>query len=97
MEVLGDIMSVFKIQVFRVSDGEQLYGLHADDSNRVERLAAAMLLHTPPLTTLVDEDITAEEQAKKDKVSARKAILKDKRASTKDRVDAIIEHLGLDL
>lgn len=65
------IMKTYKIQVFD-KNGKQLYGLYADDSNREDRLAAAMKLHREGETTLIDEDITAEIEAEKAAVEADK-------------------------
>jgi hypothetical protein len=90
-------MKTYKIQVFRKEDNKQIYGLHADDSNREERLAEAMKLHTPPKTKLVNKDITKEMSDKKEKKKKRKQKLKDKTAKLEDRFDALVEHFGLDI
>jgi hypothetical protein len=85
----------YKIQVFRNSDNFQLYGLYADESEREQRLAEAMVFHVPGETALVNEDITEEISAKKNEKINRKNLLKNENANTKERLQALIEHLGL--
>jgi hypothetical protein len=86
----------FKIQVFRASDNKQLYGLHANDANKDKRLADAMKFHNPPFTILVNDNITAEIEAKKTKAKNRMDLLKNENAVLKDRLQALIEYMRLD-
>lgn len=71
---------VYKIQVLRISDGLQLYGLHAKGSERAKRLAEARLFHRPGKTVFINEDITQEiadqkEKERQDRLERR--LLKD--------------------
>jgi hypothetical protein len=86
----------YLIQVIRIADGEQLYGLHSNESDKNQRLSDANKLHVAGQTNLIFRDITAEIAAKEQEKVDRKNLIKDKNANTKDRLEAVIKYLGLD-
>lgn len=86
-QVLWDERKDGKLEI----DSEKLGGYERVEGELV--FSQAMLdVHAALVASL--ESAKSDEVAKK---AARKDLLKDKNASTKDRLDALIEHLGLDL
>jgi len=67
----------YKIQVFRNSDNQQLYGLYAKEHKKAQRVKEAQKLHIGGETRMIVEDITQqladEKQSHLDAIEERKS------------------------
>jgi hypothetical protein len=89
-------MSYWVIEIKRKSDGKLVYGNSGGDDMKA-MFDNDVAQYDPVDFDILYEDKQAEKDAEKAAKEADKDLLKDTNANTKDRLDALIRHLGLDI